>query len=419
MNILIKNGYCIDGFKEGYFDILIEGNRIKKIGKIDENVDSVIDANGCLVMPAFCNAHTHLAMSLFRGMADDLELMEWLVKYIFPAEAKYVNPEMVYKCSKLSMLETIRSGASCFVDMYFFEEEVAKAALDVGMRGVIGEGIVDFKTPSCSSPKGAIKKTKQLKSEFGNYGLIRVSYAPHSTYTLSLETLKLVADNLDEDDIVHIHINESKREIELVRSQKGKKPIEVLKEVGLLGEHTYMAHCVETDDSDIELIESAKAKVINVPQSNLKLASGIAPIQRMLDKDIEVFIGTDGSASNNNLDIIEEIRVASLVQKIEFNEKALSAKDAFKMLVNFNGLFDAGRLNESMLADIVIVKLDGFEATPIYNPYSFVVYALNSRDVRDVIINGRVVLRNGEFVGVDEEKVKFEVRELAKGLGGL
>lgn len=419
MSILIKNGYCIDGFKEGYFDLLIEGNRIKKIGKIDKDVDSVIDAKDCLVMPAFCNAHTHLAMSLFRGMADDLELMEWLEKHIFPAEARYVNPETVYKCSKLSMLEAIRSGASCFFDMYFFEEEVVKAALDVGMRGVVGEGVVDFKTPSCGSPKEAIEKTKLLKGEFENSGLIRVSYAPHSTYTLSLETLKLVADSMNEGDIVHIHINESKREIELVKSQKGKKPVEVLKEVGLLGKHTYMAHCVETDNDDIELIKDAQAKVINVPQSNLKLASGIAPIQRMLDRGIDVFIGTDGSASNNNLDIIEEIRVASLVQKVKFNEKALKAKDAFRMLVNFNGLFDAGRLEEGKLADLVIIKLDGLEATPIYNPYSFVVYALNSRDVRDVIINGRVILRNGEFVGVDEEKIKFEVKELAKGLGGL
>ncbi len=419
MSILIKNGYCIDGFKEGHFDLLIEGGRIKEIGKVDKDVDTVIDAKDCLVMPAFCNAHTHLAMSLFRGMADDLELMEWLEKHIFPAEARYVNPEMVYKCSKLSMLETIRSGVSCFVDMYFFEEEVAKAALDIGMRGVIGEGIVDFKTPSCGSPKEAIEKTRLLKDEFGNSGLIKVSYAPHSTYTLSLETLKLVSDSLDEDDIVHIHVNESKNEIGLVRSQKGKRPIEVLRDTGLLGEHTYMAHCVETDDGDIGLIKNSHAKVVNVPQSNLKLASGIAPIQRILDEGIDVFIGTDGSASNNNLDIIEEIRVASLVQKVKFDEKALSARDAFRMLVNFNGLFDAGRLDKGKLADVVIVKLDGFEATPIYNPYSFVVYALNSRDVRDVIINGRVVLRNGEFVDVDEERVKFEVRRLAEKLGGL
>ncbi len=419
MSILIKNGYCIDGFKEGYFDLLIEGNRIKKIGKFEENADSVMDAKNCLVMPAFCNAHTHLAMSLFRGMADDLELMEWLEKHIFPAEARYVNPEMVYKCSKLSMLEAIRGGTSCFFDMYFFEEEVSKAALDVGMRGVIGEGIADFKTPSCVSPEKAVEKTRLLKDEFDTSSLIKVSYAPHSTYTLSLGTLKLVADSLDEDDIVHIHINESKREIELVKSQKGKKPIEVLREVGLLGEHTYMAHCVETDDDDIELIKKAQAKVINVPQSNLKLASGIAPVQKMLDRGIEVFIGTDGSASNNNLDIIEEVRTVSLVQKVKFNEKALNAKDAFRMLVNFNGLFDAGRLEVGKLADIVIVKLDGFEAIPIYNPYSFVIYALNSRDVRDVIINGKVILKNGEFVNMDEEKVKFEVRELAKGLGGL
>lgn len=418
MSILIKNGYCVDREREGHFDVYIEGNEIKEVGKIDRCADDIIDAKNCLVLPAFCNAHTHLAMSLFRGMADDLELMEWLTKYIFPAEARYVNPEMVYKCSKLSMLELIRSGTGCFIDMYFYEEEVARAALEIGIRGILGEGIVDFETPSCRSPKEAIEKTKSLKSEFKDIELIKVSYAPHSTYTLSEATLKVVSDALG-DDIVQIHVNESQNEIKLVISQKGKKPLEVLKEVGLLGSRTYMAHCVETDDSDMELIKETKAKVVNVPRSNLKLGSGIAPVQKMLNEGIDVLLGTDGPASNNNLDMVEEMRVASLVQKFKFNEKALNAKEAFKLGTNFEGLFNAGLVKEGLLADLVIIKLDGLEAVPIYNPFSFLIYAANSRDVRDVIIEGKVILRNGDFVSVDEEEVKFEVRELAKKLGAL
>jgi len=418
MSILIKGGYCVDGEREGYFDVYINGNVIEDVGNIEKSADLTIDANNCLVMPAFCNAHTHLAMSLFRGMADDLELMEWLTRYIFPAEARYVNPEMVYKCSKLSMLELIRSGTGCFVDMYFYEEEVAKAALEVGMRGVLGEGIVDFETPSCKNPGEAIEKTESLKGEFGNSRLLKVSYAPHSTYTVSKDTLKMVGEKA-EDSIVQIHVNESKKEVELVKSQHRKGAIGVLDEVGLLTDKTFMAHCVYTDSADMELIAERRARVVNVPESNLKLASGIAPVESMIEKGISVYLGTDGAASNNNLDIIEEMRVASLIQKVKFGEKALPAKQAFKMAVNYDGLFNSGRLEKGRLADIVIIKLNGIEAVPIYNPYSFLVYAANSRDVRDVIIDGKPVLRNGEFVNIDEEKVKFEVKELARSIGAL
>ncbi len=418
MTILIKNGYCVDGEIEGYFDIYIDGNLIKEVGNIERNADLTIDAKNCLVMPAFCNAHTHLAMSLFRGMADDLELMEWLTKYIFPAEARYVNPDMVYKCSKLSMLELIRSGSGCFVDMYFYEEEVAKAALEIGIRGVLGEGIVDFETPSCKNPKEALGKTGSLKREFESSGLLKVSYAPHSTYTVSKDTLKMVGSKA-EGSLVQIHVNESKKEVELVKSQHGKGAVWVLDEIGLLNNKTFMAHCVYTDSADMELIAERGARVVNVPESNLKLASGIAPIDSMVKKGIPVYLGTDGSASNNNLDMIEEMRVASLVQKVRFDEKALPAKEVFKLATNFEGLFNSGKLKKGKLADIVIVELSGLEAVPIYNPYSFLVYAANSRDVRDVIIDGKPILRNGEFVHVDEEKVKFEVRELARNIGVL
>ena len=418
MTILIKNGYCVDGEIEGYFDIYIDGNLIEEVGNIEKNADLTIDAKNCLVIPAFCNAHTHLAMSLFRGMADDLELMEWLTKYIFPAEARYVNPDMVYKCSKLSMLELIRSGSGCFVDMYFYEEEVAKAALEIGIRGVLGEGIVDFETPSCKNPKEALEKTEYLKREFESSGLLKVSYAPHSTYTVSKDTLKMVGSKAG-GSLVQIHINESKKEVELVKSQHGKGAVWVLDEIGLLNNKTFMAHCVYTDSADMELIAERGARVVNVPESNLKLASGIAPIDSMVKKGIPVYLGTDGSASNNNLDMIEEMRVASLVQKVRFDEKALPAKEVFKLATNFEGLFNSGKLKKGKLADIVIVELSGLEAVPIYNPYSFLVYAANSRDVRDVIIDGKPVLRNGEFVHVDEEKVKFEVRELARNIGVL
>jgi len=417
MSILIKNGYCL-GEQEGIYDILIEKNKIKKIGaNLEEKADDIIDAKECLVIPTFCNAHTHNAMSLFRGMADDLSLMDWLNNHIFPSEAKYVNKKMVYICSKLSMLEMIRSAAGCFMDMYFFEEEVAKAALEVGMKGVIGEGIIDFKTPDCVNVDEAISKTFSLKEEFES-DTIKVSFSPHSTYTLTKESLRKIAE-ASEGFIVHTHVNETKSEVEMCMEKHKKRPMEVLRDTGLLKRDIYLAHCVVSTDDDIDIMKRYKANVINVPQSNLKLASGIAPIHKIIKKGIDVFIGTDGPASNNNLDILEELRVASLVQKaLNYDETAMDAKTTFQ--IGTNSVFKtSGKLKEGFDADIAIIKLDGFEATPIFNPYSFLAYAANSRDVSTVIINGKIVLKNGEFLSVDEEKIKFDVKAMAKKLGAI
>ncbi len=417
MSILIKNGYCL-GTNEGFLDVLIEGSKIKTIEKnIKKKVDEVVDAKDSLVLPAFCNAHTHLAMSLFRGIADDLSLMNWLNTYIFPNEAKYVNKNMVYACSKLSMLEMIRSGTGCFMDMYFFEEEVAKAALDIGMKGVIGEGIIDFPTPSSASSEDSIAKTLSLKSEFEEE-TIKVSFAPHSTYTLSPASLRKVAE-LSEGFIVQIHVNETRSEVDLSLKQNGKRPMEVLKDVGLLDQNIYLAHCVKNTDKDMDLMSQYDTHVINVPQSNLKLASGFAPIKKIMDKNIDVFIGTDGAASNNNLDIFEELRTMSFIQKaIENDETALNAKKTFH--IGTHSVFKtSGVLDEGFDADVVIVKLDSLESIPMFNPYSYLIYAANSRDVSTVIINGKIVLKDREFVNVDEDEVKFNVKKIAKKLGAI
>ncbi len=416
--ILIKNGYCLKG-NDKICDILIENDTIVKISKnIDkQRADSVIDAQNCLVIPTFCNAHTHLAMSLFRGMADDLSLMEWLNNHIFPSEAENVNKEMVYTCSKLSMLEMIRSGVGCFMDMYFFEEEVAKAALEIGLKGVIGEGVIDFKTPSCRDAQEAISKTISLQKEFESDN-IKVSFAPHSTYTLSVESLEKIAKSAA-NSIIHTHANETDSEVRMVLKDKKKRPLEVLYSVGLLGKNTYLAHCVASNDNDMKLINKSGAKVVNVPQSNLKLASGIAPIAAMLNKDIEILLGTDGSASNNNLDIIEEMRTMSFVQKVlSGDETALNAKKTFEIATN--SIFEkSGKLKEGFKADIVIIKLDSLESVPLYDPYSYIAYAANSRDVSTVVINGRIILKDREFVNIDEEKIKADVKSMAKKLGAL
>jgi len=418
MSLLIKNGYCL-GEKEGHLDVLVEDDRIVSLEKgIEAEVDTVIDADNCIVLPAFCNAHTHLAMSLFRGMADDLNLMEWLNNHIFPAEAKYVDSEMVYWCSSLSMLEMIRSGTACFADMYFYEEQVARAAMRIGMKAMIGEGILDFKTPDASSAREAIEKTKALKREFESE-TIKVSYAPHSTYTLSEESLRLVADAADDGSPVQIHVNESSEEITTVMRTKGKRPMDVLKETGLLDKDIYLVHCVASSDDDIRMMKAKGCSVVNVPQSNLKLASGIAPMYKMERMGIDIFIGTDGPASNNNLDIIEELRVMSLIQKaLSRDSTVVGAKKSF--VIGTNSLFEnSGKLSAGYKADIVVISTDSFEAIPMYNPYSYLAYAANSRDVRCVIIDGKVVYKDGEFTTVDKDEIVFEVKRIAKKLGAV
>jgi len=416
--ILIKNGYIVE--KKGFYDILIENNIIKRIDKKIECRDCyTIEAKNHLVVPAFCNAHTHLAMSLFRGLADDLALMSWLNDYIFPNEAKYVNKDMVYKCSKLSMLEMLRSGTGCFMDMYFFEEEVARAAHEIGIRGVIGEGIVDFESPSCRNADVAISKTKSLKEEFES-DMLKVSFAPHSTYTLSNKSLKKIADAADQS-ILQVHASETKDEVDIVLKDKGKTPIEVLKDVGLLNHNTYLAHCVEVSYDDINLIQQAGSSVVINPQSNMKLGNGIVPLVDMTKHGINILIGTDSSASNNSLDIVQELKAASLANKVLLRKADVAnAEEMFKIGTNARSLFDnTGGIKEGYKADLSLISADPLNAVPMYNPYSHILYSLNSKDIDAVVINGKVIMEHSEFKDIDENKIKDDVRNLAKDLGAI
>ncbi len=416
--ILIKNGYVVE--KKGFYDVLLQDNVIKNIDKKIECRDCyTIDAKDHLIIPSLCNAHTHLAMSLFRGLADDLNLMRWLNEYIFPNEAKYVNKDMVYKCSKLSMLEMARGGIGCFMDMYFFEEEVARAACEIGMRGVIGEGIVDFESPSCRNADEAISKTKSLKKEFES-DMLKVSFAPHSTYTLSNESLKKIADAADQC-IVQTHASETKDEIDIVLKNKGKTPIEVLKDAGLLHDNTYLAHCVEINDNDMDLIKQNESSIVINPQSNMKLGNGIVPLSDIMKHGINVLIGTDGSASNNSLDIVQELKAASLANKVLLKKPDVAnAEDMFEIGTNSHSLFDnTGKIKEGYKADLALICVDSLNAVPLYNPYSHILYSLNSRDIDTVIINGKIILEHSEFKNIDEEKIKYDVRELAKDLGAI
>jgi 5-methylthioadenosine/S-adenosylhomocysteine deaminase len=415
--ILIENVLNLDGFRTS---ILIEGNKILKV-QTDLALDlpqntTVINGSGMLGLSGFFNAHTHAAMTAFRGYQDDLALQDWLNK-IFKLEAAYVNEDMVYWCSKLACLEMVSCGTTGFMDMYFFEDQVASAALDVGLRAVISEGLLSFQTPFCESFKEGIKKTLKLKETFKNNPKVKVSFGPHSLYTVESKDLELLAKTIGPDDYIHIHLGENLTEVNTVLSKYGKSPALVLNDFGLLNNNTYLAHCVHLTDEEIGLIQEKNAHVIHNPQSNMKLSSGISSVCKMIQKGIDVCLGTDGCASNNNLDIIEELRSAALLQKL-FNPSYMNAKLAVRIPQNFGGFFDVG-LSEGMLADVVLIDLDALEATPLYNPASYLAYAANSHSVDTVIIDGKIIYKNKKFVDVDVQEVKFHVKQIAKKIGSL
>lgn len=415
--ILIKNVLNLDGFRTS---ILIDGNKILKVqSDLDRdlpNDTTVIDASNMLGVSGFFNAHTHAAMTLFRGYQDDLALQDWLNR-IFKLEADYVNEDMVYWCSKLACLEMVSCGTTGFMDMYFFEDQVARSALDVGLRVVISEGLLSFRTPFCANFKEGLNKTLQLKETFKNNSKVKVSFAPHSLYTVEKEDLELLSKTIDQKDYIHIHLAENLTEVNTVLSKYGKNPAFVLGEFGLLNSNTYLAHCVHITDEEIELIKEKNAHVIHNPQSNMKLSSGISSVCKMIQKGVDVCLGTDGCASNNNLDIIEELRSAALLQKL-FNPSYMNAKLAVRTAQNFGGLFDVG-LTEGKLADVVLIDLDAIEAIPLYNPASFLAYAANSKSVDTVIIDGKIIYKNKKFVDVDVQEVKFNVKRIAKKIGSL
>lgn len=415
--ILIKDVLNIDGF---HTSILINGNKIAAL-QSDININlpkdtKVIDGKGKLAVSGFFNAHTHAAMSLFRGYQDDLNLQDWLAK-IFKLEAKYVNNQMVYWCTKLACLEMVSCGTTGFMDMYFFEEEVARAAIDVGLRVVLGEGMLSFETPFSKSFSQSLHNTLELKDKYKNHSTVKVSFAPHSLYTVDFKDLELLSKTLTKEDIVQIHLSENQEEVREVFNRYGKRGTFILDELGLLNQNTYLAHCVHLDESEMELIAKNGAKVIHNPQSNLKLSSGISDVCKMKQMGIDVCLGTDGCASNNNLDILEEIRTAALLAKLK-NPGFMNAKRAISIIQNYANIFNV-RFSPGAYADVVLFDLEAIEAKPLYNPASYLVYAANSRSVDTVIINGEIIYINKEFIDIDVQEIYFNVSQIAGKIGGL
>ncbi len=425
MKILIKDVSLLNMIDEDIksnMNVIIEGNRIIYVGKElkeDIKVEKIIDGNNKLLMPGLVNGHTHVGMSLLRNYADDLPLMKWLEEKIWPEEAKLTS-EDVYWGSLLSMIEMIENGATSFCDMYFFMDAVGEAAEKIGMRTVLTRGM----TENPSDPMKSINETRDLYKQWNNKnnGLITVMVAPHSPYTCGTDFLKTCVDLAKELDTgIHIHLSETKKEVEDSIKEFGMTPIKRMDSIGMFDVHTIAAHCVHVTEEDMLLMKEKNVYPVNNPGSNLKLASGFAPVQRMLDLEIPVSLGTDGASSNNNLNMFEEINLAALVNKaVNLDALSVGAFDALKMgtingakALNFKGV---GSIEEGNIADVILIDLDKPHLYPRHNMTSALAYTVQGSDVDTVIIDGNIVMENREFKNIDVDEVKYMVEKLGKDL---
>jgi 5-methylthioadenosine/S-adenosylhomocysteine deaminase len=380
-----------------------------------------IDATGQVVMPGLVNTHTHAPMVLYRGLADDLALMEWLEKYIFPAEAKTVSPEFVRVGTRLAALEMIQSGTTTFADMYYFEEEIARATKAAGLRGVLGQTIIQFPVADAKTPDEALARAERFIREWKGDDLIVPALAPHAMYTLDAATLKAVRALADREGVpVLIHLAETADEVKTSQERHKLSPTQYLESLNFWqGSRTLAAHAVWLTDEDIQTLRRRDVGVSHNPESNMKLASGTAPVVTMRAAGIPTGLGTDGAASNNDLDMFEAMRIAAFLHKLATNDpRAIPARTAVEMATiegaRALGLDDRiGSLEPGKRADLIIVSMASARQTPMYDPLSHLVYTTRGDDVRTTIVNGRVLMRDRRMLTLDEQAVLAEARAYA------
>jgi len=384
-----------------------------------------LDAKGGIIMPGLVNTHTHLPMTLFRGLADDLPLDVWLNEHIFPAEGKYINPENVRLGAELGRAEMLLAGTTTVCDGYFLEDEVAAAVLASGMRAILGQGVIDFPAPGVPDPSRNVEAAVAFVKKWHDVSpLISPSVFCHSPYTCSEETLKKAKRAASSLDVLfQIHVAETQNESTQIPSQNRESPFAYLNRIGLLDQNTLLVHAVWADDHDVELIAGSGAKISHNPESNMKLASGIAPVSLFLDSDITVGLGTDGCASNNNLDLFQELDTVAKLHKVStLNPTVMDARTVLQM-----GTIDGARaiglqkvtgsLEPGKQADLIILDTRKPHLVPLYNPVSQIVYAASGADVKDVIVSGKIIVHNREVLSLDVENIIEEVASLAKVIG--
>lgn len=409
--------------------VAIRGRRIAAVGtkaEIEKRFEakSRIDEPAAVLIPGLINTHNHAPMVLLRGIADDMRLQDWLEKFIFPAEAKNVSPEFVRWGTRLACAEMLLSGTTTYTDMYYFEEVIAEATKECGMRGVLGQTVIGFPVPDARTPAEALKRAEAFLKRFRNDELIVPAIAPHAIYTNSDETLKAcrtLANKFNAPFL--IHLSETKRENEELYAKRKTTPAKLLESLGALTGRTVAAHGVWVDDEDLRILKRRGVGVAHCPSSNTKLASGIAPVMKYLAADIALGLGTDGPAgSNNDLNMFEEMDLAAKMQKVTAGDPvALTAERAFEMATirgaRALGLEkEIGSLEPGKQADAVFIRINSPHAVPMYNVYSHLVYALKGSDVDHVIINGRIVLKNRHVLSLDVPQVLAKAAEYQRAV---
>jgi 5-methylthioadenosine/S-adenosylhomocysteine deaminase len=404
--------------------VAIRGDRIVGVGtraEIDTRFQAKqrLDRPDAILAPGLIDTHTHAAMSLFRGIADDKNLQDWLNKYIFPAEAKNVSPDFVRWGTRLGCLEMLLGGTTTFTDMYYFEDVVAEVAKEAGMRGVLGETIIGFPVADAKTPDDSLAFTERYLARFRNDPLVVAAVAPHALYTNSDQTLKsarALANRFGAPLV--IHVAETKKENDDVIAQRHMTTVQTLDSLGVFTGRTVAAHCVWVNEADMAILKARGVGVAHCPSSNMKLASGVAPVTRMLALGIHVGLGPDGPAgSNNDFDMFEEMDLAAKLQKVtRLDPQALPAGTALEMATIGGARVlgmekEIGSLENGKRADLIVVRLDRPNAQPVYDPISQMVYALKADDVRDVMVNGRPVVSDGKILTLDEGQILRKAEE--------
>lgn len=413
-DLVISNGYIgIDNEK-----IVYVNNTAPK----NFEADKIIDGNGKLAIPGLVNSHTHSPMTLLRSYADDLNLEKWLFDYIFPIEEKLTG-EDVYWGAMLGIAEMLKSGTTCFLDMYFYMDDIARAVEDTGIRACLSRGCQKFDNHDKNGDI-RLKENIELYNKYHNKnkGLITVFIGPHSVYTCTPDYLKLCFTTAKELQTgLHIHLSESQAEVQNCIDKYGCTPIEHCYNLGILNSNVIAAHCVHPTEKEIEILAKSKVSVVHNPTSNFKLASGIAPVLKFLESSINVCIGTDGASSNNNLNMFEEMHLTGIIHKgANYNAQAVNSLDTLRMAtINGSkalGYNDIGMIKEGFKADITILDIDKPHFYPRHNIISNLIYSAQGSDVYTVLVNGEILIENGQFTTIDFEKLKFNIDKIFEKL---
>ncbi len=407
-------------------EIGIDGNRISFVGgkgtiPEDWRADEEINASGMVVMPGFINCHTHAAMTLLRSYADDMPLMEWLEQRIWPLEARLTG-EDVYWGTMLCILEMIKSGTTAFADMYFFMDDVARAVEKSGIRASLSRGMIGV----APTAQLALDETGEFVERWNGAaeGRITTMVGPHAPYTCPPEYMKKVLSLAEKFDVgIHIHLAETRAEVEEIRKDYGKTPIEYVNDLGVLDFPVLAAHCVHLTQGDIKILQKKNVGIAHNPESNMKLASGIAPVPQLLAEGLNVGLGTDGAASNNNLDMMEEMRSAALLHKVHTGEPTtIPSYQALDMATRNGGrvlgLHDVGVIESGYKADLILIDFEKPHLYPKHNIIAHTVYSAQSSDIDTVIVDGKIIMRNRKVTTINEEEVLENVQRCADRLVG-